>query len=538
MLTERLIHTALLSCVLACPASAQDSLLLRDYRFVKQQDAWLTSPNAAALTRFASQRIAEAELSAGMGRGGLTDFYESPKSLCATASVESFYRINRRTVVFGSISYENYTGRDMTGSAFMHLPTLTHYPFDLVEDSLTNAGRKHRDTYRLTGAVGTDLYKGLSLGLRLDYTAANYAKYKDLRHKNKLMDMTLTAGLYLPAGAAQFGLDYSYRRTTESVSFNLYGREEKVYKTLIDYAAMTGRIEQFGNSGYTDKSREMPLVDDYNGLSLQAAVQPAGQLDFYNSFTYFYREGYYGRKSPYTITYTGHHSHGYQYDARLTWTPRKARISIDASVAVENLENTANIYRELINDNGANYYEYYTPVKTANKVWVDTRVRLTADMGILHELPTWTVAVGYDQSRRKQTAYFYPYYRRQHLTTHDYTVSATRRLPCRQGVWSFSLDAAFRHGTGAPCEDYTFVEPNDRQEVPALMEAFLYREYQYLTAAQYSVGGSVQYAFLFPGTRLKTHARLGLSHRKGNETYDYSQGCDHTQATLTLGCTF
>ena len=70
------------------------------------------------------------------------------------------------------------------------------------------------------------------------------------------------------------------------------------------------------------------------------------------------------------------------------------------------------------------------------------------------------------------------------------------------------------------------------------MDAFLWREYQYLVAPQYTLGARVKYAFIFPGTRLKTHARLGIDYRKATETYDYSLGDQHTQLTLALGCTF
>ena len=51
MLTTRL--TSIICGLLAVTmnAQAQDSLLLRDYRFVKQADAWLTADNAAALAK-------------------------------------------------------------------------------------------------------------------------------------------------------------------------------------------------------------------------------------------------------------------------------------------------------------------------------------------------------------------------------------------------------------------------------------------------------------------------------------------------------
>ena len=44
-------------------AQVQDSLLLRDYQYIKQQDAWLTSGNASALTRYQAKNIAESRCS-------------------------------------------------------------------------------------------------------------------------------------------------------------------------------------------------------------------------------------------------------------------------------------------------------------------------------------------------------------------------------------------------------------------------------------------------------------------------------------------
>lgn len=537
MFSPRLIS---ISIILAVAASCygQDSLLLRDYRFVKRTDAWLTNQNAAGLTRFAHPSISEAELSLTKSKGGMVDWYQSPYFLQATANVESFTRISQRTVVFGAMTYDNFSGHDMAGSAFI---SPDHKPFDIVEDSLVNTGTKHRDTYRLTGAVGVDLWRGLAAGIRLDYTAANYAKYKDLRHKSKLMDMTFTAGINYPLSIVncQFtiGANYLYRRTTESLIFSLYGHEDKVYKSLIDYGTFMGRVEQFGSSGYTDKGQEMPLVDDYNGLGLQLSIDHY-PLSIFTSLTYARREGYYGRKSPYTITYTNHQSDLLTFNARLSWTVRRSMLSADLTLNSENLENHANTYRELTNESGAHYYEYYDPVKTANKLWRNGQLALTADLFMNGDLPTWTLMASLDWQNRQQTSYLYPYYRRQHLHSTKATLSATRNLLTSKGVWTFSLTTAYQKGRGEPYTDLTFAEPSSKQSAPATMDAWLWREYQYMVAPQYSLGGSIAYAFVFPQTRLKTHVRLSATHHKANQTYEYNNGKDCTSLTLAVGCTF
>ena len=462
----------------ACLSSAfssspsTDSLLLRDYAYIKHSSPWLTSQNAAGLTHFSNSNIAEAELRLGIGKGGLVNYYESPKTLTFDGGIESFYRISQRVVLFGGMSYENYTGRKMTGSAFVNPERL---PFDIVEDSLTNEGRKHRDTYQLTGAVGVDLWHGAALGVRVDYTAANYAKYKDLRHKNKLMDLSASAGVSIPlCHWAEIGVDYRYHRYNESVTFGTYGNSDKVYKSLINYGGFIGVVEQFGNYGFTDKSREMPLFDDGHGMGVQASAS-AGQLKFFGEFSYNHRSGYYGRRSPYTITYTAHEGDNYSYYGRLEYHAERSVHQIGARLSWETLQNDANTYRELKNDAGSSYYEYYDAVKTSNKLWNSTTIDYTCYLGLRHEMPAWMFRAAIDLRHRKQTAYQYPYYRRQDIRSTELSLHASRNIFLPKGVLSLSANFSWLKGSGEPFEDGTLAEPSDRQTPPPSMDALLYK---------------------------------------------------------------
>ena len=542
MLSARLIVTTVAATALN--AMAQDSLLLRDYQFVKQSDPWLTAANPAALTRYDSPNMALATLSVSHGKGGLVNFNESTNRMELNAGAESFIRLNPHTVVYGSIAYDNFSGRNMTGSTFIDP---ARKPFDLVEDSLGNTGTKHRDTYQLCGAVGTKLGNIASLGLSFDYTAANYAKYKDLRHKNKLMDLKFTAAVYVPLGnSVQMGACYQYHRNTESLLFSTYGKNDRTYNTFINYGPYIGHVEQFGNAGYTEKGREMPLADDYDGIGLQMAIGPQhGLLSFYHAVGYAHRRGYYGRRSPFTITHSRHHSHTYSYQARITLSPnpgadseRHSLFTLDLRVEAENLENNARNYRELQNENGATYYQYYDDVKTANRLWVDGAASLAAHLGVRQQLPTWSIEGGLQWQHRKQTAYLYPYFRRQRLTSYEPFVALCRNMVGRHGLWTLKANAAFRHGSSDPYTDGTLATPSDKQTPPPSQDACLWREYQWLMAAQYAVGASVRYSFVVPSTRLKTSLQLAVSHRKANESFPYSTGSDHTTLEATLGCEF
>ena len=536
MLTQKITARLLLLCVLLWHSNilnAQDSLLLRDYRYVQQSSPWFTQRNAAALALYNSRNIAEADLSLSHASGSLTGFSGSPSLTTLQVAIESFYRISPRAVVFGSIGYNNLSGDDMTGSVFLQ----DRLPFDIVEDSLTNKGHKHCDSYHLTGGFSYSLSPALALGLKADYTAANYAKYKDLRHKNKLMNLDVTVGLMSTLNChlstINLGLDYTYHRRTESLEFATYGKNDKVYKSLIDYGAMMGIIEQFGNEGYTDKTNEMPLFEDGHSGGLQVSFS-RGAFTIFNALTFSHHTGYYGRKSQYTITYTDHGRGIFTEHVRLSYDISTSRYGLDIRYQNEKVKNRSNTYRGLVNENGATHYEYYDAVESGDKGWRNLDIDYTMHLGVRHELPTWTITAGYHWQQRDITAYLYPYYRQQQLRTNEWTASIVRNIILRKGVWNISLHGGYQKGTGDVYRDGTFVTPSDKQPQPATMSAFLYQDYQYLTAPQYHVGAQLKYTFLFPGTRFCTHVRAAFDYRHATINDETPSGLHNPSRTTFL----
>lgn len=521
----------------------EDSLLLRDYRYVQQSSPWLTGRNAAALTQYQRKNIAEAELSLSYGGGQLTVPGGADKVLQVNAAIESYYRISRRTVAYGAMSYNNWSGREMTGSVFM----TQRMPFDIVEDSLTNAGRKHQDSYHLTGGFGVDVWNGYSVGVRLDYTAANYAKYKDLRHKNKLMDLSLTAGVFAPLLPwLKAGADYTYHRHTESANYNTYGKNEKVYKSLIDYGAFMGIVEQYGNDGFTDKSREMPYFEDSHSGALQVELLPLRHLNgnlwqslsVYGNVTLTHGTGYYGRRSPYTIAYTNHKRDIVTANLRLSLETSTSRHLLDLSYSDEKVQNKQENFRAVNNVAGSPYYEYYDATETADKRWYNLNADYTLYLGVRGEQPTWTITAGYHWQKRNIAAYLYPFYRRQILTTNEVAAGVARAFMTERGVWTVMLNGAYQKGTGDPFVDGTFTTPAASQQAPATMEAFLYQDHHLLTSPQWRMGLQLKYAFRFPGTRLKTHVRGAFDYRKANTLTNGYCGHDYTTGALAVGCSF
>ena len=512
-----------------------DSLLMRDFSYVMQSDPWLMGNNPSALTRFGSSTLSEATVSMTVGNGGFVNYDQSPHTLTFGASAESVYRLSPRTVVYGRMSYQNESSSNMAGSAFLNT---YHLPFDIVEDSLTNEGDEHRDTYHLKGGVGVDIWHGWSVGASFDFTAANLAKYKDLRHQNKAMDLTFSAGFYLPLGHVSLGANYLYRRSTENIRFKVYGQSDKVYKSLIAYANFMGQVEQFTTNGYTGSNNEQPLFSARHGACVQLDWRITPQWQWYHSMMAQYRSGYYGRESAYTITYMRHHSHIYTYQSRLSYRLPTSLHRMDVSISAERLENNQNAYLETLNEQGASQYEYFGAVKTGDKLWVDTHIGYTGDMGIDYELPRWTVATVVNIGHRKQTGYRYPYYRRQRLNQVQGYIDACHRIRLRQGVLQAGLQFAYQKGSGDVYEDLTFAEPSAQQTAPPSMDAYLYRDYEYYTAPQVKVGADLKYSFVFPQTRMKTYVEGKCTYLKAYNTDAYLKGDAYTTVMLIVGVDF
>ncbi len=518
------------------PATRADSMLQCDFSVVKSSNVWFTAPNAAGLSQWQGGHITSAQLSLVGHDGGFADYYEAPKALTLRADVEAFYRLSPRINLYGRMAYDNVAARHAAGSYFF---APQHMPFDIVEDSLTNTGRKHTDLYQLTGALSATLAHGIAIGAKVDFAAANYAKYKDLRHKNNVLDLTATAGILVPVGSfLHAGAHFAYRRNTENIRFATYDNSDKVYKSLINYGAFIGKIEQFGENGYTDQNRDMPFLSEHTGGGLQAEILFSPTLTLYNAFDFAYQKGYYGKKSSYTLSYNQHKGHEYGYQGRLTWQATGATHQLTAQLAIDNLTDYGNSYRaDVDKTTGASRYNYYTPLKLSNKVWTDITVAYRGTYGSNPYLPLLDITIGMHRWERKQTAYVYPYFRRQHLRQHEWLAEAAYNATLKGGVLTPALAFSYSKGSGKPFTDSTFATPSDRQAPPPQMETYLMREYLYHTAPQYSLRLSLRYAFLLPHTAMKAYAEGGWQLRKANtHDDDYLDARQRRTLWLTIGC--
>lgn len=391
------LTTALFANLICLPLVAQ-----RDYRLVEDRNPWLTSGNAAALVTLADSTIAHGTVYYQHDGGSLRTTSQGKRQNTYGADVRSYCRLSEDAVVYGSMTYANSTGTQMAGSMFH--PTTELMPFDIVEYGDGTAGSKQGETFSIAGAIGWDATRDIAIGARVDFMAGDYAKHRDLRHSNTMMDLSARATiLYRPWG---IGAGVTYRRSTETVTFKTYGTTDQVYKTLIDYANGIGEVETFGGDGFTDSSREMPLFSEYVGATAQW-----GWRRLLIDAAWQHRTGYYGKQSQYTVSRSQHR--GDLFSAHIRYDMAKAAGQlwwIDMALATEDLTtHRSNYRRRTAQDNASlTYYEYYEPTKMSDKTQTEAAIAVSGYWKPAGEIYLWHLNGGMDLWHGRQTAYMYP----------------------------------------------------------------------------------------------------------------------------------
>ncbi|MFT3980341.1 MAG: hypothetical protein QM687_07725 [Ferruginibacter sp.] len=527
-----------LAASLACfQASAQQTdSIFSDMDIVVQKDARITGINPAGLQYLSVKKISTAALQFNKSDGGFRNYYMSDNSFSWGASTEAYQRLQPRTVLYGKIAYNNFTGKNMGGSAFID-PYKN--PFNIVENADTTAGTKKLEQYTLTGAVSTALSSRLNIGAKLDFNAANYAKTKDLRHTNKLLDMQTSAGFqYNISRRIQAGLAYRYTRRIESVIFKIYGNTDRQYLSLIDFGAFYGRVELFTDAvgtTYTDASNNMPLVNNTHTGSLQLTVQLTPSLRWHNEFSYSSRKGHYGKKGTSYAVLTEHDAEAYEYSGTLSFAQNNDLHNLQVKTSFETLHNYENIFNRVTNSSGASSIVYYGQNEMLLQYNTTVGMVYTFNKNIDHNNPAWVFGAFANYLNRDMTTTLYPYYRNQDINSYTAGLSAGKNITRQKKMYGISLGIAYGSGSGAAKNDAVYAPPASSQQPPRSRDTYLYQEYEYLTSSRIHINPAVQLDIpVYTG--INGYVKLGYAFTKAfNTTYLSST---YGSLNLAIGCNF
>jgi hypothetical protein len=466
------------------------------------------------------------------GNGSFVNYHESDNSTEFGAQTESYYRLNPRVVFYGKVHYGNFTGRNMGGSAWIDPYAM---PFDFVETVDTTHGTKNLERYHLVGALGVNVWRGLSLGGRIDYQAANYAKTRDLRHINKYSDLAFDVGVrYAFGNGVELGLNGFYRHNAEDITFGVYGNTDRQYTTLISYGGFFGRAEPFSERGYTYGSN--PLFNKYHGAALQAKWRFATHWSLFAEAAGKRRSGHYGKRGTTSVMFTEHEGSEYALTGTLQYRRNAAQHLLKATYRQEQLKNFENVYRSENTLGNREEIVYYGNNIVRDAAWTQAGLAYTGWLGVADYRPAWRVEAGANYAQMAQTVNQYPYYRKQNIHRYDFSLSAGRTLEWRDNDFELALGAAYGKGGGAPKDDGVYSPPSSTQKPPKDFDGYLYHEFDYLTAPR--AGGHVEagYARRFL-PKLRASVSLRYAHTRALQPVRLPGNTFHF-VSLSIGCTF
>ncbi len=287
---RHILLAAAFACVTVVSATAGD------YDRVARRNFWNLSSNVTGI-RADSVTISFAEVHGGASHGDFRDFSQSSKQWDVGAEARTITHF-RELSLAGSFTFDHQTAYDMSGSMFIH-PNF--YPVDVLEFT---PGRKDLQTYAFSGGFSADIAPHWRLGAGIEFTAQNYVKRKDLRHTNYRLDMEVSPAVMYYNGNFAIGLNYIFRKNSETASAEVDGSAVANYYAFLDKGLMYGAYELWSGSGvHLDDSgiSGFPLSEMSHGGAVQVSVG-----EFFLEAKYLYGKGKAGEKTAIWYEFPSH----------------------------------------------------------------------------------------------------------------------------------------------------------------------------------------------------------------------------------------
>lgn len=256
--------------VTALTLCGQLTLSARTYEQVLRRNFWNESQNVAGI-RQDSLSQSYAELIAGYEEGEYKPTWQAKQAWSAGAQTSSIRHLDKISFK-GGFSFQQWEGYRMCGSMFIDPG---YYPIDVLEFT---PGRKTLQTYALDGGFSYDLNPHWRIGAMADFTSANIAKRKDLRHMNWKLDFSLAPSVMYHAGDLAVGASYIYRKNGETIDAEQVGTAESSYYAFFDKGLMCGVYQVWTGSGVHLQEagvNGLPVKEYSNSLALQAQYKGA-----------------------------------------------------------------------------------------------------------------------------------------------------------------------------------------------------------------------------------------------------------------------
>lgn len=434
---------------------------------VERRNPWNGGVMAAGIRQDTASR-SFAEVYFVKENGGMIDRSASDDSWNAGARTASIRHLEKVSFA-GGFSYDYFDGRNMCGSIFT-VPGL--YPVDIVEFT---PGRKVRETYAFEGALSAVLGGRWTGGLHVDFAARNYAKRKDLRHKNTRLDFEFAPSAMYRAGRFAASAAYIVGVDREKIEAEEIGVSAESYLAFFDRGLRYGSLQLW-------ESNDLHLsTAGVTGFPVKQTTQGAALGMQYGAWhleaAYRFRQGETGER----VAWHEFETHDLRADAGWQLARTDECHDLRLGLEWERLDNRENIVSyETVDGVATPQVHGSAPIFGRRMLEVRAEYEWTT--------PRTDLRVGATGSfLDRQSTLMYPYVREQRLHWGALWADWVQRL----GHWELNVAADFRKGGFRERSDRLFstAEPGD---YPTQLTEWYDYENEYLTASRLGVGAGVR----------------------------------------------
>lgn len=450
-----------------CAILVGTAVSAQTYEKVLQRNLWNSSSNVTGVRQDSLSR-SYAELSGGYEAGGFRDSWMGEQSWNAGVSTASIRHLEKMTLK-GSFSFRQTEGYGMCGSMFVKPG---YYPVDVLEFT---PGRKTLQEYAFDGGISYDVAPGWRIGAEMDFSAANLAKKKDLRHTNWRLDMTVSPGVMYHKGDFAAGISYIFGKNSESVNAEEIGISESSYYAFLDKGMMYGIYSVWNGSGlHLDESgiNGFPVKEFLNGAAMQ--MQYKG---FFAEGRYLHRKGTIGEKESIWFRYPSNEV------AMMLGYSGKGHIA-RLSLGWKGLKMYETVLESITSNGVTNVYEY-----GSNRILTESSWDLRPSYEYVSDI--WEILTSAEYSlENRLSSQIYPYIYRQTLSTWRVNAQGTVH------IWKIDIRLGAGYAAGKVSEEKGLVEEDSGvQTSPYRLQEWYDLEMEYQTADRISADLSVRFNF-------------------------------------------
>ncbi len=471
----------------------------------------LKSVNPSLLRHLKDSIVFDANIFYNYQKGDFVNYYQANEKFKTGLQTHSYIRLNNKITVYGLASYYYGKGKNSGGTSFLYPYRI---PFNFTPSSDSTKGDNRLEQYRLVGAISYKISPKLSIGTKIDYQTISYAKLRDMRNINDILQLNFHTGVdYKLSDNQSIGLNYHYDRYIENMQINKYGKSEDNYFALLNRGAFMGFLHVYGDDGILDARFKHPWVEIIHNVGLQYVFRFNEIAKLISSFSYGKGKGHYGNDQDNSVVYMRHTKNIYSTNNQLNI---KVGNTINIIKIEGNYNSTANneqLYREVTTEQGNSITEYYGANQSLKRKLFSAKLSYNLLFGTNYENVNWQINVDYAYNQLNRKVSSFPYYRKQNIKWHKYNANISKFI---NNKFLIKYSVGFGFGNGGMPVDTVYVATTDASK-PDYLDDLLYKEREYFIAKRLTTGLTLKAYKTLKQNNLYAQLHAGYTHAFNTE---------------------